>query len=185
MLGDVCVTAKGEVFVTDSRQGGRYRVAPGGLALEPWFTADELHAAQSPAVAADGQHVHVAQYGMGLAVVDRAIRTISRVTFEPGIAVQGIDGLYVLDAETLLAVRNGTDPQRLVRLMLDASGAHVEGWQPIEQGTEGFAEPKHGVRVGNDFVFINASGWDRVGADEQMAKGTEGASAGTSRVSLR
>jgi len=185
VLGDLTVTAKGEVFVTDSRQGGLYRVAPGGLALEPWFTADELHGAQSPAVSADGQRVYVAQYGMGLAVVDRSTRTIRRVTFGPGIAVQGIDGLYVIDARTLLAVQNGTDPQRLVRLTLDPSGTHVEGWQPIEQGTKGFAEPNHGVRVGNDFVFINASGWDRVGADEQLAKDRKAPAPELRRVSLR
>ncbi len=185
VLGDLAVTAHGELFVTDSRQGGLYRVAPGGLALEPWFTADELRGAQSPAVSADGQRVYVAQYGLGLAAVDLGTRAIHRVTFAPGIAVQGIDGLYVLDARTLLAVQNGTDPQRLVRLTLDASGTHVEGWQPIEQGTKGFAEPNHGVRVGNDFVFINASGWDRVGADEQLAKDPKAPAPELRRVSLR
>ena len=185
VLGDLTVTANGELFVTDSRQGGLYRVAPGGRALEPWFTADELRGAQSPAVSTDGQRVYVAQYGLGLAAVDLRSRAIRRVTFAPGIAVQGIDGLYVLDARTLLAVQNGTDPQRLVRLTLDASGTHVKGWQPIEQGTEGFAEPNHGVRVGNDFVFINASGWDRVGADEQLAKDPKAPAPELRRVRLR
>ncbi len=185
VLGDLTVTARGEVFVTDSRQGGLYRVAPGGLALEPWFTADELRGAQSPAMSADGQRVYVAQYGVGLSAVDARTRAIRRLTFAPGIAVQGIDGLYVLDARTLLAVQNGTDPQRLVRLRLDSSGTHVEGWQLIEQGTEGFAEPNHGVRVGNDFMFINASGWDRVGADEQLAKDPKAPAPELRRVSLR
>ena len=53
------------------------------------------------------------------------------------------------------------------------------------QGTEGFAEPNHGVRVGNDFVFINASGWDRVGADEQLAKDPKAPAPELRRVSLR
>lgn len=185
VLGDLTVTAKGEVFVTDSRQGGLYRVAPGGRALEPWFTADELRGAQAPALSSDGKRVYVAQYGVGISAVDVATRAIRRLTFTPGVAVQGIDGLYVLDARTLLAVQNGTDPQRLVRLRLDASGTHVEGWEAIEQGTAGFAEPNHGVRVGDDLVFINASGWDRVGADEQLANDPKAPAPELRRVSLR
>ncbi len=184
VLGDMTVTELGEVFVTDSQQGALYRVAPGGMDLEPWFTADELRGAQSPAVSADGTRVYVAQYGIGLAVVDKTTRELKRVTYAPGIAVQGIDGLYTLDARTLLAVQNGVNPQRIVMLTLDSSGERVEGWSALEQGTSGFLEPNHGVHLAKQFVYINASGWDRVGANDQMATDSKAAPPELRRITL-
>jgi hypothetical protein len=78
--------------------------------------------------------------------------------------VNGIDGLYLV-GHTLIAIQNGTMPERVVRLELDAALSRVERWEPVESRSAGLGDPTHGVVVGPTFYFIANSGWDRFNDD--------------------
>lgn len=69
----------------------------------------------------------------------------------------GIDGLYFHD-NTLLAVQNGSSPERVIAFHLDRSGKKVVSEEVIERATP-LGDPTHGVVVGNDFYYIADSGW--------------------------
>ena len=71
----------------------------------------------------------------------------------PGIALSGIDGLYVT-GDSFLAVQNGTNPPRLMRFSRDLHRQEV-----LEANWAGLGDPTHGVIAGNDFYFIANSGW--------------------------
>jgi hypothetical protein len=83
------------------------------------------------------------------------------------LASGGIDGLY-LDGARLIAVQNGTNPHRVLHLMLDPTGTSIIAWRALEHASPHMGEPNHGVLVGNDFYFIGDSGWERVGDDGQL-----------------
>ena len=76
-------------------------------------------------------------------------------------SLAGIDGLY-LHGRTLLAIQNGAQPERLIRMQLQASLTRVLKWQTLEANWEELGDPTHGVVVGRRFYFIANSGWDKL-----------------------
>jgi hypothetical protein len=164
-FGDVCTGPDGAVYVSDSRAGIVYRVAPGGTTMEKLSSV--LVSPQKPVVAADGRRLLVADYARGIAAI--TLRT-GEVTWLPKprtLAAGGVDGLQ-LSGRTLIAIQNGTTPRRVIALELDAAQTRITGWRVLEQASEQLGEPTHGVIVGRDLVFIGNSGWDRVNAREEL-----------------
>jgi hypothetical protein len=121
---------------------------------------------QAPVVLADGR-ILVADYALGLAVVDPRTRRVSWIVHPDSVALSGIDGM-VLRGHELYAIQNGVAPERVVRIDLDGAFARVAGLHVIERATARLGEPTHGIIVGNGFYFIANSGWDRFGPDGRM-----------------
>lgn len=76
----------------------------------------------------------------------------------------GIDGLYFYRGG-LVAVQNGVNPQRVVRLFLSKDLSRVERFETIAANDPAFDEPTLGVLVQNHFYFIANSQWGAL--DEQ------------------
>jgi hypothetical protein len=79
-------------------------------------------------------------------------------------ALTGIDGLYV-HGDDIVAIQNGTAPERVVEWTLDDRHARVVSEKIIERATPTLGDPTHGVIVGNDFYYIANSGWDKLSDD--------------------
>jgi sugar lactone lactonase YvrE len=183
LLGDMCLTSDGTVYVTDSFAGTVYRVRAGGDSLEVVVADGVLRGPQTPALAADGKRLYVADSGVGISIVDLASGDVKPMRCKPGVCIEGIDGL-VRDGAILYAVQNGTRPERVVRFQLDAKGEEVLGWTLYEQGGLSLGEPTHGAIVDGGFVFIANSGWDRVGKDEKLKDTLDARPAQLRRVPL-
>jgi sugar lactone lactonase YvrE len=161
-LTDMTAAADG-LFVSDAEGGVVYFLRYGGHALEPFTPPGALVSPQTPALSADGQTVFVADYVRGIAAVRLATRTITWFTRSAGVALTGIDGLY-LTGDGFLAVQNGMTPPRVARFFVDLEAEvprRVLRAEVLERATPGLREPTHGVRVGGDFYFLVATGWDR------------------------
>jgi len=163
VLGDMSIAADGTVYVTDSIGGGVYRVR-GDLskaALEKM--ADGFFSPQTPVLARDGKRLFVADYSMGIAVVDLSSHSAS-LNYLPhpdSIAVTGLDGLY-LEGDSLIGVQNGTNPERLVRFQLDHAQTRIISSQVLEQSTEHLGSPTHVIGV-NGWMYVSGNvGWDKV-----------------------
>jgi hypothetical protein len=164
LLGDLTVGPDGTVYASDALAGAVRVVRPGGRSIETLMPEGGFDSPQGPAVSADGRRLYVADYSRGIGIVDLGSGARSWMRFAPGVALQGIDGLYVHGRE-LIAVQNGTRPKRIVRLRLDATGTHVLEATRIESGTRRLGEPTHGVVVGSRFWFLANTGWERVEDD--------------------
>jgi hypothetical protein len=172
LLGDLTVGPDGTVYACDSQTGAVRMVLPGADTLATLIQDGGLEGPQTPAVAADGRRLYVADYSRGIAVIDLRTRALTWATFAPGIGLQGIDGLYAFGRE-LIAVQNGTRPKRVVRLRLDHSGTRVVEAVPIESGTRRLGEPTHAVIVGKTLFFLANTGWERVGDDQTLGPGSD------------
>jgi hypothetical protein len=168
LIGDLTVGPDGTVYATDSPSGALRIVRPGADSIATLIPDRGLEGPQTPALALDGRHLYIAEYGPGIRVLDLRTGALRHLTFAPGVGLQGIDGLYVHGRE-LLAVQNGTRPERVMRFRLDASGTHVLSGVAVESGTRRLGDPTHGVLVGDDFYFLANTGWDRVGRDELLS----------------
>ena len=167
-LGDMTLAANGTVYVSDGASGAVYTVAPDGRALDVLEPPGTFTSPQTPALSPDERRLFVADYARGVAVIDLATRAVAWLPHPGNVAMAGIDGLYRVGT-TLLALQNGTTPNRVLRLVLDDGMTRILGADVVERGAPSLDEPTHGVLVGDSFYFIARSGWSRVRDDGSLA----------------
>ncbi|MGO9401873.1 MAG: YncE family protein [Terriglobales bacterium] len=156
-LGDMTLTTDGDVIVSDGEGGGVYRLPAKGAALERLDNGDFI-SPQTPAMYPDGKHIFVPDYARGIGVLEIATKQVRWLSMAERFALNGIDGMY-FDRGTLIAVQNGTAPERVVAFSLDTTLTKIQSETIIERATD-MLDPTHGVMVGNDFFYIANSGWD-------------------------
>ena len=169
VLGDMCVAVDGTVYVSDSIGGGVYRLHGDVQTAKLEKIADGLFSPQTPALARDGRRLFVADYTMGIAVIDlptagAAPDLSAKFKYLPhpeNVAVVALDGLY-LSGDSLIGIQNGTDPVRILRLRLNHAQTEIIGAEVIEQATERMGDPTHAVAVDGWFYATANVGWNKV-----------------------
>jgi hypothetical protein len=159
-LGDMVLTGQGDVIVSDGDGGGVYRVLANGATMQRLDNGDFI-SPQTPAMHPDGKRIFVPDYVRGIGVLEVATKQVRWLLMGGRFALNGIDGLY-FDRGRLIAVQNGTSPERVVAFTLDPSFTRIESETIIERSTDTLGDPTHGVVVDNDFYYIANSGWDVV-----------------------
>jgi sugar lactone lactonase YvrE len=170
VLGDMTVAPNGDVFVSEAVTGAVYTVGHARDELETLVAPGTFISPQTPAVTPDGRRLLVADYVRGIGIVDLATRATTWMTHPKGVAVNGIDGLY-LHGDSLLAVQNGTEPNRVIRLFLDRTLTRILRWEPLDSHSPGLGAPTHGTVVGRDFFYLANSGWDQLADDGSVKPG--------------
>jgi len=168
-LGDMTVSAAGDVFVSDGF-GAVYWLDHRKDTLEILIGKGTFRSPQTPALSPDGGRLFVPDYTRGISVVDLATKQAKLLEHPKDVSLGGIDGLY-LTGRTMIAVQNGTTPPRLIRMWLDASLTRILRWETMEANWPGLGAPTHGVVVGKKFYFIANSGWDRMADDGRVKPG--------------
>jgi len=170
-LGDMALTAKGDAIVSDGEGGGIYRVLANGDQLER-LDAGDFISPQTPVLHPDGKHVFVPDYVRGIGLLDIATKQVSWLSNEGRFALDGIDGLY-FDHGKLIAVQNGSSPERVVAFTLDATLSRISAETVIERATESLGDPTHGVVIDQKFYYIANSGWDVIDDHGNMRPGAK------------
>ena len=159
VLGDVAIGPAGDVFMTDSNHPVVYRLRPGSEVLEsnrsPFFNS-----AQGIAPTPDGRALYVADYSHGLIRMDLASGQMHRLPDAPHSTSLGLDGI-VWYKGSIIGVQNGVAPARIVRLHLDATGRRIVRSEVIDRNIPLADEPTIGTLVGNEFVYVANSQWEK------------------------
>jgi hypothetical protein len=95
----------------------------------------------------------------GIGLLDLETKQVQWLPMAGKFALSGIDGLY-FSAGKLIAVQNGTSPERVVIFALDSTLTNIASETIIERLSETLGDPTHGVVIGADFYYIANSGWD-------------------------
>jgi sugar lactone lactonase YvrE len=180
-LGDMTLSGDGDVIVSDGEGGGVYRVLPKNDVLERLDKGDFV-SPQTPAMHPDGQHIFVPDYVRGIGLLDMASKQVQWLSTQDRFALNGIDGLY-FDRGRLIAVQNGTSPERVVAFRLNATLTRIESEKIIERSTPTIGDPTHGVMVDGGFYYIANSGWDIVDDHGNVKPGSEPSAPRVMRVS--
>jgi sugar lactone lactonase YvrE len=167
VLGDMCVTDQGTVYVTDSIGGGVYRLHGDLQTAKLEKIADGLFSPQTPVVSRDGKWLFVADYTMGIAVIDlpaagAAPNLSAKINYLPhpeNVAVVGLDGLY-RNGDALIGIQNGTEPERILRFLMNPAQTEITGAQVIHQ--IGQLDPTHAVEMDGWFYATANVGWSKV-----------------------
>ncbi len=167
LLGDMTIGRDGHPYVSDGAAGAVFHFHPDTGEFERLDVAGEFPSPQTPALSTDEKTLYVPDYVRGIAAIRLVDKRTTWLMPAGGIALNGIDGLYVYGGD-FLAVQNGTEPPRVIRVSLDLQKQRV-----LEANTPGLGEPTHGVVVGDRFYFIADSGWDRYDESGHPKKGTD------------
>jgi sugar lactone lactonase YvrE len=167
VLGDMCVTDDGTVYVTDSIGGGVYRLRGDLQTAKLEKIADGLFSPQTPVLSRDGKRLFVADYTMGIAVINlpaagAAPNPSAKLEYLPhaeNVAVVGLDGLY-RHGDSLLGIQNGTEPERIMRFVMNPAETEITGSQVIHQIAQ--LDPTHAVKVDEWFYATAHVGWSKV-----------------------
>ena len=157
VLGDLLLAPDGGVFTSDSAAPVIWRLPPGGTRLEKWLEHTDFVSLQGMAFSADGRNLLIADYANGLWRIDVASRAVALSRAPAHATLFGIDGIYAVPGG-LVAVQNGVNPQRILRLTLAADGA-VAGARVLKAGHPAMSDVTLGQVVNGRFHFIGNSGW--------------------------
>jgi sugar lactone lactonase YvrE len=174
VLGDMLVTDDGTVYVSDSVGGGVYRVRGDVATAALEKIAGDFFSPQTPALAADGKRVFVADYSMGIGVVDLthpgAAGQLNYLPHPETVAVTGLDGLC-LSGDLLIGIQNGTQPERIMLFHLNRAQTAITSAEVIEQSAEQLGDPTHVTRLNGWFYMTANVGWNTVDDHGELKPG--------------
>ena len=169
VLGDMSISPDGTLFVTDSIGGGVYRLQGSLEAAKLETIANGLFSPQTPILANDGKRLLVADYSIGVAVIDLASGRVTYLSHPMEIAVGTLDGL-TLSGDILIGIQNGTDPERIMRYRLNPDQTAVVSQEVVEQGPR-IGDPTH-VIVVDGYAYVSANvGWGEINDNGELKEG--------------
>jgi len=139
-------------------------IRSGRDSIETLVPEGRMRGTQQPAIAPDRQSIFIADYGRGIARIDRISGAIRWLDHSPGVTLTGIDGL-VMRGRDLIAVQNGVNPGRIVRLQLDPAMRAVVSAEILLRDTALADDPTHVALVGDVLYAIGNAGWNKYGED--------------------
>jgi sugar lactone lactonase YvrE len=171
-LGDLTIGSNGAIYVSDGLGTGVYTLDAGRDSLRTLVPRGVLVSPQTAALSSDGATLFVPDYAIGIAAVDVSTGRVAWLAHSDSLDLTGIDGMYRVGRD-LIAVQNGPEPNRIVRLRLDASMRRVVRATALVRGSRG-VELTHATMLRDWLYFISKSGWARVADDGTMRAGASG-----------
>lgn len=168
-FGDVAVGPDGTAYVADVKALRIWRWRPGGQ-IETLAVLPERASPQGMAVSADGRWLVAADYRDGLHRLDLSQGPVT-LTPETWQALanpdegelRGIDGL-ARHGDTILALQNGTQTNRVLRLTMNADWSAVTAREALVEGLP-LNDPTTGFVEGDALIFVSRSQWTDFGRD--------------------
>ncbi len=173
VLGDFVVANADTLYLTDQSDGVLYRYSVSRAEFEAVVDRGVFNSPQGLVLDESGEHLFVADYVGGLYRVALADASVSRVSVPETISPYGIDGLYRY-GNSLVAIQNGIQPNRVTRFDLSADGGSIVAAEILAMSLEWFDDPNLGQVVGDKLVFIANSHWPRFDRDNNLPEGLDG-----------
>jgi len=166
LFNDIALTARGDVFVTDSEYGAVYTVPAATDTLELFIPPGELIYPNGITRGASDDVLYVSSSGNTVYRVDVKSRRYRPLDQPDDISLYGIDGM-VFHGNSLVCVQNGLN--RISRFFLNPAGDAVTRLQVIETRHPRFDIPTTGVMAGDTFHYIANAQLRRLLADGTLA----------------
>jgi hypothetical protein len=156
----LAVSSRGEVYVSDGVSGEILHLPLGAKALVTVIPRGTLVSAQSLAFLPGERELYVADYGRGIFRVNPATRKATLLPIPPDLDLDGIDGMVRYE-NSLIAVQNGLDPARVLRLRLSPAGDLIERVETLARALPLYDEPGLATVVGSTFYYVANSQWGK------------------------
>lgn len=169
-LGEVAIGPLGDVYLSDSRDPVLYVLPADSAALRP-IRHPLFRSLQGIAPAPGARFVFVADYSHGLLKVDAVTGEVIRLADARGSTSLGCDGIAWHDG-AIVAVQNGVSPPRIMRFELDSTWTRITRADVLDQNLPIADEPTSGVIVGDQFIYVANSQWEKYSETGERVAGT-------------
>lgn len=173
VLGDLIFADEDTIYATESLTGALYRYSVADNELKQVIAPGQLRSMQGLVLDASGDYLYISDYVGGLFRIRLDDYAVERVTAAENINLFGVDGLY-RHGNTLIATQNGIRPARVVAFKLGDDGVSVTSAEVLASNLPEFDEPTLGEVVGDEFLFIANSHWNRFDANNELPPDLDG-----------
>jgi hypothetical protein len=156
LFGDVTLAANGEVFVSDGASPVIFHIDNADK-LVPFVRGGF---ASLQGLAATSRYLYVSDYSTGLHAIDRKSRDVVALSTPDTISLLGVDGIHLTGDHTLVAVQNGANPTRVLRVALTPNGLGIAGVTTLAANHEAMSDVTLGTFARGAFHFIGNGGWE-------------------------
>lgn len=163
IFGDLILSKKGEVFVSDSRNNIVFKVNEEKQNLEPFYSNEQFWNIQGITFSADEKYLFISDYIKGLFRLSVATKELIQITTQELVSLKSIDGLHWYEG-SLIAVQNGITPMRATRYKLNEKLDAIESVEILDRAHPSFNEPTNGCIMNDIFYYVANSQWS--GYDE-------------------
>jgi hypothetical protein len=154
LLNDVARGRDGSTYVTESRGGTVYRLAPAGGVLKLLFPADTFESPNGIVVLPGGALLVADFDGLALVVDPAGVSPkVHRLTTPQGLYLGGIDGLALANGR-VIGIQNLVGRSRVWALTIDVRQRRVAQAKVLMRGHPDFLNPTTGVVARGKFNFV-------------------------------
>lgn len=158
-FGDLTMDSNGNIYTTDSYASNIYKFSLPDYKPEIIKSNIQFRSLQGLTFTKNFQYLIFADYSNGLFRYDPLTSEIIKIKNSANNTLLGIDGIYYYKNNRIIAVQNGTNPQRIVELSFDENFLKATGFRILEVNNPDFDDITLGTVNGNDFYFIANSQW--------------------------
>ncbi len=112
----------------------------------------------------------IADYSRGLCLLG-SDGTVQVLKSTPDAWLGGIDGLSVTGRRELIAIQNGVNPNRVVRIRLSEDVDGIEAVDVLDLAHPEHDQPTLGEVVGSDFLYVANSLWGAWDSEGNLVEG--------------
>jgi sugar lactone lactonase YvrE len=153
LLTSMAEDKSGNVFVVDSKSDEIYRLRRGSPELELYISSVVFREPKGLALSADELTLYVADYLDGLWALEVLSNDRRRIDQPDDVTLAGLNGLSRV-GDGFVAVQNALQPNRVVRIHLDANAARVTSVETLDSNLPNYAGPLQGTVSSGDFLYI-------------------------------
>jgi hypothetical protein len=159
IFGDLTLNSKGDVFITDSISPNIYYISATGHIIET-FASGQFVSLQGISLSEDGNHLFVSDYSQGIFEVDLKNKNkVTKLENPDNATLLGIDGIYFYQ-NSLIAVQNGINPRRVIKLSLSNNFDKIEDFTTLAANKNIMPDPTLATIVNNHFYFFANAQWN-------------------------
>ncbi len=156
-LGDLCVAPDGTVYATDSASPIVWKLIPD--AEEPQKIVDDTALSSIQGIVFEGGTLLISDYANGLFALAPSTGRITALKAPATVTLLGIDGLVAIPGG-LVAIQNGVNPQRVLRIALAPELTKIIGVEVLASGLDDFSDLGLVTLMEDRPTFIAHAGWD-------------------------
>ncbi|MBC7882839.1 MAG: SMP-30/gluconolactonase/LRE family protein [Anaerolineae bacterium] len=163
-FNDLALDSKGNVYISDTEARSLYQIDIKSDEISAFLAPGKLLSPQGLAFSDDEKSLYIADYALGIFSLNLATKELTKLTTPKETIMVGTDCLVRFE-NTLIALQNGIQPNRVVRLYLDNTGKRIERSEIIEMNNNLFSDPTLGVIAKDSFYYIANGQWSSFNLD--------------------
>jgi sugar lactone lactonase YvrE len=157
LFGDLIVSKKGDVYVSDTETNVVYKLDERRNKLMPFLQTPSFVGIQGLAFNEDESALYIADYIKGLYAYDVKKKSAKLMNTPSGFTLRGTDGIYFYK-NSLITIQNGVIPNRISRVYL-SDDSNISKIEILERYHLKNGEPTLGAIDGDSLLFIENSPW--------------------------